>query len=362
VNHRVLPVILCGGSGTRLWPLSSPSQPKQLLALVGQHTMLQDTLLRLRSLDVDTLPPIIVCNERYGPLVAAQAAALRDAVGAVVLEPAGRNSAPAVTVAALAARELAGDEQAEPLLLVLPADHVIGSPDAFAAAVRAAAAPATAGYLTTFGVVPTAPATGYGYIRRGADRAGWSEVAEFVEKPDAATARAYLDSGRYLWNSGMFLFAASTWLGELGVHAPAMLAACEEAFAGAARAEGFVRLAERFSTCPADSVDYAVMEKTARAAVVPLSAGWSDVGSWSSLHDVVPKDAAGNAAVGDVVLDSCRDTYVSANGRLVAAIGLEGIVIIETADAVLVVSREHAESVKRVADLVSKRERAKSTS
>jgi mannose-1-phosphate guanylyltransferase/mannose-6-phosphate isomerase len=350
-----MPVILCGGSGTRLWPLSTPSHPKQLLALVTEHTMLQDTLLRLHSLGVETAPPVIVCNERYGPIVAAQAAALGDPVRAVVLEPTGRNSAPAATVAALAAGELAGGGQEEPLLLVLPADHVIGSPEGFAAAVRAAIEPAAAGYLTTFGVVPTEPATGYGYIRRGAERGGWAEVAAFVEKPDAATARAYLDSGRYLWNSGMFLFAAGAWLSELRAYAPAMLTACEEALAGAERAEGFVRLWDRFNTCPADSIDYAVMEKTTRAAVVPLAAGWSDVGSWASLHDVLAKDAEGNAASGDVVLDSCRDTYVSANGRLVAAIGLEGVVIVETADAVLVVSREHAESVKRVAELVGKR-------
>jgi mannose-1-phosphate guanylyltransferase/mannose-6-phosphate isomerase len=206
-------------------------------------------------------------------------------------------------------------------------------------------------------VVPAAPATGYGYIRRGAERGGWSEVTEFVEKPDEATARGYLGSGQYLWNSGMFLFAASAWLSELRAHAPAMLAACEEALAAAERAEGFVRLGERFSSCPADSIDYAVMEKTSRAAVVPLSAGWSDVGSWASLQDLLPKDAEGNAASGDVVLDSCRDTYVSANGRLVAAIGLEGVVIVETADAVLVVSREHAENVKRVAELIGRRQR-----
>jgi mannose-1-phosphate guanylyltransferase/mannose-6-phosphate isomerase len=338
--------------------LSRPNQPKQLLPLVSEHTMLQDTLLRLRNLGVETAPPIIVCNERYGPIVAAQAAALGEPVGAVVLEPTGRNSAPAVTVAALAAREIAADDQDEPLLLVLPADHVIVSQDALAVAIRAAIEPAAAGYLTTFGVVPTAPATGYGYIRRDADRAGWSEVAEFVEKPDAATARAYLDSGRYLWNSGMFLFAVSAWLSELQAHAPAMLEACGKALASAARADGFVRLGDPFSACPANSIDYAVMEKTSRAAVVPLSAGWSDVGSWAALHDILPKDAQGNASSGDVVLDACRDTYVSANARLVAAIGLDGVVIVETEDAVLVVSREHAEAVKRVAELVGKRSRS----
>jgi len=352
VDRPVVPVILCGGSGTRLWPVSSADEPKQLLRLVSEHTMLQDTLLRLRGLDV--APSIIVCNERYGPLVAAQASALGDAVGAVVLEPSGRNSAPAVTIAALVAGEVVGPGK-DPLLLVLPADHVIGAPAAFAEAIKAAIQPARAGHLMTFGVVPTGPATGYGYIRRGAERAGWAEVAEFVEKPDAATARAYLQAGRYLWNSGMFVFAASAWLGEIETHAPDMLAACESALAAAARTGSFVRLPASFNACPADSIDYAVMEKTSRAAVVPLSAGWSDVGSWSSLHDVLPKDGLGNVASGDVILESCRDTYVSSNHRLVAAIGLEGVVIVETEDAVLVVAREHAETVKRVAELVGKR-------
>ena len=354
MKQAVVPVVLCGGSGTRLWPLSSADRPKQLLPLVTEHTMLQDTLLRLRSFARPVAPPVIVCNERYGPLVVAQVSALGDAVGAVVLEPSGRNSAPAATVAALVAREVVGNE-GDPLLLVLPADHVIGDPSAFADAVAAAMQPAGQGYLTTFGVVPTGPATGYGYIRRGADRAGWFEVAEFVEKPDAETARKYVDSGRHLWNSGMFLFGARAWLDELSVHAPQMLAACEEAVASAARTDGFVRLGESFAACPANSIDYAVMEKTGRAAVVPLSAGWSDVGSWSSLHDVLPKDREGNFGSGDVVLDSCRDTYVSSSHRLVAAIGLDGVVVVETEDAVLVVAREHAESVKRVAELVGAR-------
>ena len=355
MGHRVVPVILCGGSGTRLWPLSGADAPKQFLRLVSEHTMLQDTLLRLREQQVSIAPPVIVCNERHGLLVAAQARALNQTLGAVVLEPMGRNSAPAVTIAALLARERTDDGNA--LLLVLPADHVIAQPEAFAAAVHAAVEPARAGYLTTFGVVPTEPATGYGYIRRGPDRGGWSEVAQFVEKPDAATAQAYLESGQYLWNSGMFLFAASAWLGELGTHAPQMLAACEQTLAAATRADEFVRLGAQFAECPADSLDYSVMEKTTRAAIVSLAAGWSDVGSWASLHDALPKDANGNVARGDVVLDACRDTYASSQHRLVAAIGLEGVAIVETEDAVLVVKHEHAESVKRVAELVGKRAR-----
>ena len=353
----LVPVILCGGSGTRLWPLSTADMPKQLLPLVSERSMLQDTLLRLRALDLDVAPPVIVCNERYGELVAAQARAL-GTEGAVVLEPAGRNSAPAAAVAALVARERLGSG-ADPLLLVLPADHVIGDTAAFAAAVRAAAQPASAGRLTTFGVVPTEAATGYGYIRRGADQGSWLEVAKFVEKPDAATAAAYLESGRYLWNSGMFLFRAGAWLAELDAHAPDIVAACRQAVAGADRSDGFVRLGAAFSACRADSIDYAVMEKTTLAAVVPLAAGWSDVGSWASLHDALPKDADGNATIGDVIVEACRNTYVSSRGRLVAAVGLEGIVIVETEDAVLVVAREHAEAVKRIAELVGKRARSR---
>jgi mannose-1-phosphate guanylyltransferase/mannose-6-phosphate isomerase len=203
--------------------------------------------------------------------------------------------------------------------------------------------------------VPTAPATGYGYIRCGESHRTWSRVAAFVEKPDAPTAQRYLESGQYLWNSGMFLFSASAWLAELRAHAPAMLAACERAVAAAQVVDGVMRLDEAFADCPATSVDYAVMEKTARAAVVPLDAGWSDVGSWAALHDAVAKDASGNAAVGDVLLRSCRDTYVVAKSRTVVAIGLEGVVIVETADAVLVVAREHAEAVKEVADALTKR-------
>ena len=356
MNQVVVPIVLCGGSGTRLWPLSSADKPKQLLRLVGEHTMLQDTLLRLRSFALRIAPAVIVCNERHGPLVAAQVAALGDAVGAIVLEPVGRNSAPAATVAALVAHELA-DGKDDPMLLVLPAGHVIGDSAAFAAAVAVGVQPARQGYLTTFGVVPTGPATGYGYIHRRDDRADWSEVAEFIEKPDEATARAYVASGRYLWNSGMFLFAASAWFRELAAHAPQILACCRESLASAVRADSFIRLGESFAACPANSIDYAVMEKIQRAAVVPLSALWSDVGSWSSLHDVLPKDRDGNVASGDVVLESCRDTYVSSSDRLVAAIGLDGVVVVETDEAVLVVAREHAEAVKRVAELVGKRRR-----
>lgn len=352
MTHTIVPVVLCGGSGTRLWPLSRPEHPKQLLSLVGSHTMLQDTLLRLRHLHAPTMPPIVICNESHGPLVAEQLAALGGSA-TVVLEPVGRNSAPAAAVAALVARRSVPGET-EPLLLVMPADHVIDDPAAFAAAIEAAAVPAVAGYLMTFGVVPTRPATGYGYIRRGADEGGWSKVAQFVEKPDLATARSYVESGQYLWNSGIFLFTAKAWLGELERHAAEVVRGSEAALASAPTSPGSIRLGETFAQCPANSIDYAVMEKTSRAAAVPLKAGWSDVGSWASLQDVVPKDADGNSATGAVLLEGCRDTLVVSRGRLVAAIGLEGVAIVETDDAVLVVAREHAEAVKQVAERASR--------
>jgi mannose-1-phosphate guanylyltransferase/mannose-6-phosphate isomerase len=352
MTHPIVPVVLCGGSGTRLWPLSRPDHPKQLLPLVGSSTMLQDTLLRLRHVRAPMLPPIVICNETHGPLVTEQVGALGGSA-TLVLEPVGRNSAPAAAIAALLARRAVASGT-DPLLLVLPADHVIADPAAFAAAVDAAAVPAVAGYLTTFGVVPTGPATGYGYIRRGADEGGWSKVAQFVEKPNLATAQAYVESGQYLWNSGMFLFTASAWLGELERHAGDLVRRSEAALAAATTTAGSIRLGEAFGLCPANSIDYAVMEKTNRAAVVPLTAGWNDVGSWSSLHDVVTKDAQGNSVTGDAILQGCRDTFVFARHRLVAAIGLEGVVIVETDDAVLVVAREHAEAVKQMAEQAGK--------
>jgi mannose-1-phosphate guanylyltransferase/mannose-6-phosphate isomerase len=355
MTRPIVPVVLCGGSGTRLWPLSSAARPKQLLRLVGQHTMLQETLLRLKHFRGAVEPPIVVCNERHEREVRQQVEALGGPRGETVLEPVGRNSAPAAAIAALLARRAAGET--EPLLLVLPADHVIADPLAFAAAVEIGIEAAAEGYLTTFGVVPTAPATGYGYIRCGEGRGRWSRVAQFAEKPDRATARAYVDSGEYLWNSGIFLFAASAWLEELRRFAPELLRGCERALEEAATAEdGVTRLGAAFRACPADSIDYAVMERTERAAVVPLSAGWSDVGSWSSLHDVLPKDDFGNAASGDALLEGCRNTCVVGSGeRLIAAIGLDGVIIVETPDALLVVAREHAEAVKRIADRASKK-------
>jgi mannose-1-phosphate guanylyltransferase/mannose-6-phosphate isomerase len=353
VNGSVTPVVLSGGSGTRLWPLSRAERPKQMLALVSNRTLLQETLLRLAAFRPPPAAPLIVCNDAHFAQVRAQVAEVGVAPAAVVLEPVGRNSAPAVTIAALLSARSADD----PLLLVLPADHVILDAEAFAAAVSAASVPARAGNLVTFGVVPTHPATGYGYVRRGEEHAGWASVAQFVEKPNLDTARKYLESGRYLWNSGMFLFTASAWLRELRQHAPDVLAACERVLEGAAVVGGVLRLGAEFARCPSISVDYAVLEKTSRAAVVPLVAGWSDIGSWPALHDVLAKDDEGNVTIGDALLRNCRDVYVAAHSRTVAAIGIDGVIVVETPEAVLVVKREHAESVKEVAEALAQRSR-----
>jgi mannose-1-phosphate guanylyltransferase/mannose-6-phosphate isomerase len=322
--------------------------------------LLQETLVRLTALQPPPAAPFIVCNEAHFAQVAAQASAVGAVPGALVLEPVGRNSAPALTVAALLAARTAG--VSDPLLLVLPADHVIVDIDAFAAAVAAASVPAAAGYLVTFGVVPTTAATGYGYIRRGEEFGGWAKVAEFVEKPDRETARRYLESGRYLWNGGMFLVAASAWLREARQHAPELTAACERALRAASIVDGVVRLGVEFRSCPSISIDYAVMEKTERAAVVPLVAGWSDIGSWAALHDVLLKDEHGNVAVGDALLRECRDTYVAAHSRTVAAVGLRGVVVVETANVVLVVAREHAEAVREIAEALASRSSSNGTS
>jgi mannose-1-phosphate guanylyltransferase/mannose-6-phosphate isomerase len=351
-DPALVPLILSGGSGTRLWPMSRESTPKQFLPLVTRLSLLQETLQRAQSIGPFVTRPLIICNEAHRFLVAEQARAISIEPLAIVLEPAGRNTAPAVAAGAWLADSLAND----PLLLVLPADHVILDAAAFAAAVGVAMAAARAGHLVTFGVVPDKPETGYGYIARGEDRGGWYEVERFVEKPDLRTAQAYVDSGRYYWNSGMFLFAASTFLRELAVHAPDMVDPTRRAVARALVESDFTRLDAAFLESPSSSIDYAVMEKTDRAAVVPLAAGWSDVGSWPALHDVLQKDTNGNVAVGDVLLEQCTRSYVASSGRTVAAIGLDDVVIIETADAVLVMARENAQDVKKIVDALKKRQ------
>ncbi len=352
-----IPVILSGGAGTRLWPLSREGYPKQFLPLVGERTMIQETALRTAGLPgVDA--PIVVCNEAHRFLVAEQMRELGIAPQAILLEPSGRNTAPAVAVAALAAlaRTARGAGPAEePVLLVLPADHVLSDVGSLARAVTLALPAARAGRLVTFGVVPTHAETGFGYIRRAAGEGEVRPVAEFVEKPDAARAEAYVASGDYLWNSGMFLLPARTYLDELGRFDPTMLEACRRAFEAAAADLDFVRLDKAaFESCRADSIDYAVMEKTDRAVVVPLSAGWNDVGSFAALHEVLQPDANGNVARGDVVAEDAKDCLLYSTDRLVAAVGLEGAVVIETKDAVMVASKDRVQDVKKLVDRMKK--------
>lgn len=334
-------VMLSGGSGTRLWPLSREAYPKQFLPLAGAATMLQDTWQRVSALTATR--PIVVANEEHRFLAAEQLRVAGVEHADIVLEPMGRNTAPAIAAAAMQAQ--AGG--ADPLLLVLPSDHVVRDVAAFQAAVRAAMPAAEAGGLVTFGIVPDAPETGFGYIQAGPGE-GVREVLRFVEKPDAPTAQAYLAEGGYYWNSGMFLFRASRYLAELERFQPAIVAAVRAAFAAARRDGDFLRLdREAFASSPSDSIDYAVMEKTADARVLPVDIGWNDVGSWSALWEVSEQDADGNARHGDVIAVDSRNSYAYAR-RLVALVGVDDLVVVETDDAVLVARKDKVQQVKEV--------------
>ena len=338
---NIVPVILSGGSGTRLWPLSRETYPKQFLTLVGDRTMLQSTWLRVAPISQSA--PIIVANEEHRFVAAEQLQAVGVKPSAILLEPVGRNTAPAIAVAALEATRDGGDA----LLLVLPSDHVIRDEQAFRTAVATAAVAAETGKLVTFGIVPSGPETGYGYIK-AAGGEGVRPVEQFVEKPDLETARRYVDSGEYFWNSGMFLFKASRYLEELAQFQPKMLEACRKAWELAKRDHDFIRLDKQaFEASPSDSIDYTVMEKTHDAVVLPLDAGWSDVGSWSALREVSPQDENGNAHRGDVIQIDCHNTYAYGD-RLIAMIGLDDVVVVETPDAVLVGRGDRIQQVKDV--------------
>lgn len=338
------PVLLSGGVGSRLWPVSRELHPKQFLPLAGELTMLQQTLERTGNLEASA--PVVVCNEEHRFMVAEQLRQVGIAPSALILEPVGRNTAPAVALAAL--QEVARDPDA--ILLILPADHIIQDPAAFAEAVTRALPLAREGRLMTFGVVPQAAETGYGYVRCGASLGEDLYALEaFVEKPDAETAQSYLDSGSYLWNSGMFLLRAATYIQQLGEFQPDMLASCQRAMDSATVDMDFIRpQAASFSACPADSIDYAVMEHTRAGGVVALDCGWSDVGAWSALWEVAARDEHGNAIQGDVMLDNCRDSYFRSESRLVAATGVSNLVVVETADAILVADRDRVQDVKRI--------------
>jgi len=352
----MIPVVLSGGSGTRLWPLSRGHYPKQFLPLVSNKTMIQETLLRLNGLP-QLKQPIAVCNEDHRFMMAEQLWEIGLKPAAIILEPMGKNTAPAVAIAALTA-------QPDDILLVLPADHVINHIDAFQQAVIKAGQLAREGLLVTFGIVPTHPETGYGYIKRGSPCQGDAfTVSAFVEKPDQQTAAHYLQSGDYLWNSGMFAFTAGVFLQELEKFNPAMLTACRQSLQKAKVDLDFTRLdKDAFTQCPADSIDYAVMEKTDKAAVIPLDAGWNDVGSWSALWDVTEKDTSGNAIHGDVLTVDSHNSYIHSEHRLVTVIGVDDLIVVETSDAVMIAAKNRVQEVKEVVSQLKQQQRSEAES
>jgi len=350
------PVILSGGSGSRLWPLSREHYPKPLLPLVSSQTLLQETACRL-----DPVPglgdAVYVCNEEHRFLVAEQVAQLDRSPSTIILEPQGRNTAPALTLAALYLVQ----QDPDAAMVVMPADHVMQQPGQFVEAVERGAVLAQDGALVTFGVVPDTAETGYGYIRRGAEVANGSafEVSRFVEKPDQSTADKYLSEGGYYWNSGIFLMRADRWLDEIKQYRPDILAACRKALGEGSQDRDFFRVNKAaFLACPADSIDYAVMEKTGHAVVVPIDAGWSDVGAWSALWNVCPHDTDGNVIQGDVIAEDTHDALLLAQHRCLATVGLDNIIVVETADAVLVANKEKAQDVKEIVSRLKAQRRA----
>ena len=358
MNTPLVPVILCGGSGTRLWPLSREGYPKQFLRLSGKTSMLQQTLQRLAGIDA-LAPALLVCNESSRFIVAEQLREIGLNNARMVLEPMRRNTAPAIATAALQAMENGDD----PVLLVLPSDHVILDTPKFHRAINLARDAAEQGNLLTFGITPTGPETGYGYIRAEGGAAGQVQrIIEFVEKPALALAEQYIASGDYFWNSGMFVFRASRYLEELERFQPAVVAACREALAKAKSDLDFIRLDhDAYAVSPDIAVDYAVMERTSHAATIALDAGWNDIGSWAAVFDVAKKDANNNSAQGDVLMQDCNDCLVHGTSRLVTAIGMRNTVIVETADAVLVMDADQAQHTKTlVAQLIAK-DRAEAT-
>ena len=344
----ILPVIMAGGTGSRLWPLSRQLNPKQFLKLCGDSTLLQQTLSRLDGLH--TSAPSIICNEDHRFMVAEQLRQLTVKNASILLEPVGRNTAPAIALAALNATRNGQD----PVMLVLAADHFIADQSAFQQAVKEAEELALQDKLVTFGIVPTQPETGYGYIQRGSalPEQGY-QVARFVEKPDSATAQGYLDSGDYYWNSGMFMFKASVYLQALQEFRSDILDACKRAFEAGSQDLDFVRVdAAAFADCPDDSIDYAVMEKTRDAAVIPLDAGWSDIGSWSALWEIGTTDEQGNVCKGDVLNIGSSNSLVYAESKLVATVGVDNLVVVETKDAVLVAHKDRVQDVKKVVEAI----------
>lgn len=354
----MIPVILSGGSGSRLWPLSRAMHPKQFLTLSGDQSLFQNTLSRLAGIQEGSLTPIVVSNEDHRFLVAEQCRALGITPQAILLEPIGRNTAPAIAAAVVKTLADGKDE----LLLVLPADHVFDDLDALHAAFEKGKPAALAGRIVTFGIVPNKAETGYGYIRVAEKSDQIQAVQAFVEKPDLTTAEQYLADGRYYWNSGMFLFKASSMLAQLREHSPQVLASVEAALANAKEDLDFTRLdLKTFATAENISIDYAVMERSDQVSVVPLNAGWNDVGSWSAVWEIADKDPQGNASRGDVMLEATHNAYVHAEHRLVSVLGLDNVVVIETADAVMVANKDHAQDVKLLVDRIKQDARTEAT-
>ena len=345
---KLYPVILSGGSGSRLWPLSREHYPKPLLPLVSDNTLLQETACRLDGMP-DLGDAVYVCNETHRFLLAEQVAQLGKTPATIILEPEGRNTAPALTLAALYLVK----QDPDAMMVVMPADHVMTEPQQFVAAVEQGSDNAEQGALVTFGIVPESPETGYGYIKRDAQigSSGAYTVARFVEKPDQQKAEQYVSEGDYYWNSGIFLMRADRWLDEISQHRPDILKNCRAAMNKGVQDSDFFRVdKELFHECPGDSIDYAVMEKTDRAVVVPISAGWSDIGAWSALWNVCPQDADGNVIQGDVLAEDTRNAFLVAQHRCLATVGLDNVVVVETADAVLVASKDKAQNVKAIVD------------
>lgn len=362
VATTIKPVILSGGSGTRLWPLSRQLYPKQLLPLVGNNTLLQDTVSRVKSMKNMTDSVLVVCNEAHRFLIAEQLRAIDAKTDALILEPEGRNTAPALTLAAL---RIATTDP-EQIMFVMPADHVIHNQTAFRLVIEQAAPLAEQRYVVTFGIVPDCPETGYGYIEQGLPIQGHPVarvLQRFVEKPDSATAQQYLDSGNYFWNSGMFMLRADVWLQHMELYQPQMLTRCRQALAKGRSDMDFFRIdKEEFSQCPADSIDYAVMEKLTnthknKTALIPLDAGWSDIGAWAALWDISDKDAAGNVTKGDVISVNSSNSLLLSSHRLVAGVGITDIVVVETADAVLVAHRDQVQDVKAIVETLKQQRR-----
>ena len=360
MSITIKPVILSGGSGTRLWPLSRQLYPKQLLPLVGDKTLLQDTIIRLENFPNVSDTVTVICNDAHRFLVAEQLLEINVKADALLLEPVGRNTAPALTLAAIANRESGHDD----VLLVMPADHVIQDTKIFQLILSEGSKLASQDMLVTFGVVPTKAETGYGYIKQGALIEDGSFIIEqFVEKPDEVNAQKYLDSGDFLWNSGMFMMKSSIWLQQIGQHAPDILSACEKAYADGKKDLDFYRIDEEaFIACPSDSIDYAVAEKmvsdaNTKAAVVRLDAGWSDVGAWAELWNIGDKDEAGNVTHGDVVTVNSENSMFHSQQRLIAGVGLKDIIVVETADAILVAHRDQVQDVKEVVEWIKSENR-----